>query len=229
MDLGRTLPCTADTSTPSHCSFTKWCKMNRTPMYPIITHSFLQWPMSSLLEYVVLAKHFEEAHDKRAWREALQEEARWVAAPTFPPFSLLTLQCSDMCTALQPTLCVAQNFTYLASVFTAVIPKPTCLLTRPPIIGQKMSAFEQQFKEDSRLARFAANPYFTRLARCIILQASFLPLFPIILFTHLFTDFQRSGEEIPEAASYLSTLSGCNVHIVRARIKESAKPPSTCQ
>ena len=151
------------------------------------------------------AKHFEEPHDQTQWREAVQEEAEsgilCVAAPTFPHF-----HCST-------TLCVAPNFTYLASVFAAVIPKPTCLLTRPPIIGQTFLLSRNSSKKVRVLPALQLTPFYSSWlkslnARCIVFYASspFFASFSIILFTHSFTDF-NGQEEIPEVASYPHSFS----------------------
>ena len=118
------------------------------------------------------------------------------------------------------TLCVAPNFTYLASVFAAVIPKPTCLLTGPPIIGQTFLLSRNSSKKVRVLPHLQLTPFYSSWlkglnARCIVFYAS----------SPFFAFFQSSCSLIRSQIStvrkkyqkwqVIPTLSVHNVHIVQ--------------
>ena len=137
-----------------------------------------------LLENIVWAKHFEEAHDKTPWREAIQEEVgSGILCGRLPSPIFTTLHC------VWPRI---SHIWHLSS--PPLYPSlPACSQGHPSLV--KNFFFPEK--------RFAAHPYFTRLgsrisdfsAGCIIFYAS-SPFFasfsnhPVHSFVHR---FQRSG------------------------------------
>ena len=156
------------------------------------------WP---LLEYKWCRPSTLRKHMIKHRGEKQNQRKRWVAA-YLPPFSPLS-------NTLQPTLCVAPNFTYLASVFTAVIPKPASSCPQPshhsrPGIGQKnLWLLRNNSKKQLQCCQICCTPILLVLAQgsdfsacCIIFRASSSPFFalfsnhPVHSFVHR---FQRSG------------------------------------
>ena len=169
------------------------------------------------------AKHFEEAHNKTLWREAVQEEAEsgilCVAAPYLPPFSLLyNIVCGPEFHI--SGICLRRRYTQ------AYLPPH-----KPPIIGQTFLLSRNSSKKVPVLPALQLTPFYSSWlkglnARCIVFYASspFFASFSIILFTHSFTDF-NGQEEIPEVASYPHSFSPqCSHSPARSKNLPNSEP-----